>query len=324
MSSASSNEIKNWVPWKLLNHSAEPVCSWLYTGNKNFTEPFFDDTISICRSLDENCKPFKPVASLQMMAEWADDIDTVNPTAIIFHVSRCGSTLLSQLLALNEASIVLSEVPFFDDLLRLPFKNKSFDNNTSTGFLKAAIKLYGRKKTGIEKNLFIKTDSWHIHFYDSLRPLYPSVPFIFLFRNPWEVVLSQQRQRGMHAVPGIIEPGVFGFSKVQINEPDFNQYMTNVLAGYFNKMIAITKSDPLVLPVNYDEGMSAIFKKIYALPDVSITNSTEKLLNERTRFHAKHPQQLFQEKNKEEAIPQYLLPVLELYVQLNEISLAKA
>ncbi len=322
MNSPFCEVIKNLVPWKLLSHSSEPLCQWLYTGAKSFTEPFFDDTISICRRLDQNCKAFKSVSSLAMMGEWADGVEPVIPAAIIFHVSRCGSTLLSQLLALDESNIVLSEVPFFDELLRLPFKNNRFSSGTTTELLKAAIKFYSQSKTGKEEHLFIKADSWHIHFYPLLRALYPSVPFIFLYRNPWDVVLSQQRQRGMHAVPGLIEPAVFGFSNAQIIEPDFNRYMTKVLEGYFYEMIDITKSDKLVFPVNYETGINTVFKKIYGLLNKEIRPKVDDMLTERSRFHAKHPQQIFQEANKEANAPSYLAPVLDLYHQLDKIRLA--
>jgi len=322
MNDPSSDAIKNLVPWKLLSPPSEPICQWLYTGKKSFTEPFFDDTISVCRRLDENCKPFKSVSSLAMMQEWANELEPVIPAAIIFHVSRCGSTLLSQQLALDESNIVLSEVPFFDELLRLPFKNQHFSKRSAKAFLKAAVNLYGLPKTGREKNVFIKADSWHIHFYASLRSLYPTVPFILLYRDPCEVLLSQQRQRGMHSVPGIIERGVFGFSNKQINQPDFDRYMTNVLEGYLNKMIEIAKSDSLVFLVNYASGMSSIFKKIYGLLNLSITPKLDELLNERSRFHAKHPHQIFQEENKKKIAPSYVMPVLELYHQLDKIRLA--
>ena len=322
MNAPSPDAIKNMVPWKLLNQVSEPICQWLYTGGKSFTEPFFDDTISVCRRLDENCKSFKSISDLPIMREWASELKPVIPAAIIFHVSRCGSTLLSQLLALDESNIVLSEVPFFDELLRLPFKNKTFDNSIVSALLKAAVDLYGLPKTGREQQVFIKADSWHIHFYSSLRELYPTVPFIFLYRNPWDVVLSQQRQRGMHSVPGIIEPEIFGFSKEQTNEPDFDRYMTNVLEGYFKQMIEITKSGSLVFPVNYASGMNNIFKEIYGLLDLAITPKVDELLNERSRFHAKHPQQLFQEENKEKIAPSYVLHVLELYHQLEKMRLA--
>jgi len=143
-----------------------------------------------------------------------------------------------------------------------------------------------------------------------------------LYRDPCEVLLSQQRQRGMHSVPGIIERGVFGFSNKQINQPDFDRYMTNVLEGYLNKMIEIAKSDSLVFLVNYASGMSSIFKKIYGLLNLSITPKLDELLNERSRFHAKHPHQIFQEENKKKIAPSYVMPVLELYHQLDKIRLA--
>lgn len=322
MNALSTYAIKSMVPWKLLNQASEPICQWLYTGGKSFTEPFFDDTISVCRRLDENCKSFKSVSDLPIMQEWASELKPVIPSAIIFHVSRCGSTLLSQLLALDESNIILSEVPVFDEILRLPFKNKTFDNSAVSALLKAAVNLYGLPKTGLEKQVFIKADSWHIHFYKSLRDLYPTVPFIFLYRNPWDVVLSQQRQRGMHSVPGIIEPEVFGFSKEQINEPNFDRYMTSVLEGYFNQMIEITKSDSQVFPVNYASGMNNIFKKIYGLLDLVITPKVDDLLDERSRFHAKHPHQLFQEDNKEKIAPSYVMPVMKLYHQLDNMQRA--
>lgn len=323
MKSLVKNEIKNWVPWKLSNSPAGSICKWLYTGNTGFTEPFFDDTISVCRRLSENCCPFSVVSDLEMMAAWGEILEDVVPAAIIFHVSRCGSTLLSQSLTLDETNIVLSEVPFFDELLRLPYKNDSVDCNMVNTFLKSAIHLYSRKRTGKEKHFFIKTDSWHIHFYKQLRELFPSIPFIFLYRNPWQVMLSQQRQRGMHSVPGLIEPEVFGFSGAQTPVADFDHYMARVLSGYLREMIEIVKADPLVLPVNYLEGIGSVLQKIYSKAGLDMSDEMKISFNERSRFHAKNPRQLFEEENKETAVPGYMSPLFQLYENLEELRLPR-
>ena len=315
MSSVLSNELKSWVPWKLSNSQ----CEWLFTGNRKFTEPFFDDTVLVCRNLDENRKHYKVISELEMLPEWADDTNTLIPSVIIFHVSRCGSTLLSQLLALDETHIVLSEVPFFDALLRLPYKEHAIETKIACNYLNAAIKYYGQKKSGNEKYLFIKSDSWHLHFYAQLRALFPSAHFILLYRNPLEVIQSHQKQRGMQSVPGIIEPAVFGFSK-NIDEPNLDIYLANVLTGYFRVMIEITKNDPLALPVNYKEGMNNILKKVTAFTGLPVTKEIEERITDRSRFHAKHPHQLFTEDYKNVAIPGYLLPLLQLYGQLDTIS----
>jgi len=319
MSSPSHDELNNWIPWKL----SGSLCQWIYIGNKKFTEPFFNDTISACRNFEENCKPFKVFSDLKIMEQWSEDVGSLTPTAIIFHVSRCGSTLLSQLLCLDKAHIVLSEVPLFDELLRTPYKKNttiSIDKN----YIKAAINLYCMQRDEKEKRVFIKTDSWHLHFYKELRNLFPSMPFIFLYRNPGEIILSQQKQRGMQSVPGLVEPEVFGFSAEQINNVSLDLYMAKVLESYFKKMIEIKKADRRVLLFNYKEGMNNILKKISVYLGLNITVETEKLLYERSRFHAKHPQQLFEEEQKEVVQPVYLSPAFELYQQLEDVRLCQS
>jgi len=315
---SSPVELANWIPWKLSGTS----CSWLYLDDKKITDPFFDDTISVCKNLSENQAPYKVMSGLDMMAEWAENINAIIPSAIIFHVSRCGSTLLSQLLCLNDKNIVLSEVPFFDEIMR-HYCNDNFDKDLLNKYLIAAIKFHGQKRNGKEKNLFIKTDSWHLHFYKQLRNIFPGAPFIFLYRNPGEVIHSHQKRRGMQSVPGLIEPEIFGFSKEQIKETNLDAYMTNVLESYFIKMIEIAKTDDNVLLCNYKEGMHKIMKKINKIIDLDITEKTEKLLTERTGFHGKYPQQLFTEDYKQASLYDFLMPVLKLYEQLDTIRMNK-
>lgn len=316
MNRSASDELANWIPLRLSGMQ----CEWIYTGDKKFTEPFFSDTISACKSFQENRSSYKVITDLGMMAEWAGTAKAVNPSAFIFHISRCGSTLLSQMLSLDESNIVLSEVPFFDELLQLPYKN-SIDTKIVNEYFNAAIKIYGRKTSREESRLIIKTDSWHLHFYEQLRNLFPGVPFILLFRNPLEVISSHQKQRGMQSVPGIIEPSVFGFSEEQLKETNLDAYVTNVLEGYLKKMIEISKVNNNILLCNYNEGMNNLFKKICGFLNLDINPEIENLMLERTRFHAKHPQQLFTEAQKEFNEPDFMMPVLELYEELENIRL---
>ncbi len=316
MSSISPGMLKNWVPLKM----EESLVEWLYTGDKTFTEPFFNDTILACRNFEENFKPYKVVSIADMMNEWCGEINSLDPSAIIFHVSRCGSTLLSQLLSLDEKHIVLSEVPFFDELLRLPYKKDTIDIKIADNYLRAAIKFYAQKRSGKETHLFIKTDSWHLHFYKRLRNLFPSVPFILLYRNPAEVILSHQKQRGMQSVPGLIEPAIFGFSKRCLEETNLDLYIANVLETYFEKMVEISILDPLILLINYEEGINSMMKKICHCTGIDLTAKTKKQFEERIRFDAKHSQQLFTKDHRNHNLPDFLLPVIELYKNLDEMS----
>ena len=149
MNSAITSALTNWIPYKLSFKEDQPQCEWLYTNGKNFTEPFFDETISKC--LQYNSHGRKSISSIDILPDWSTQVESVLPSAFIFHVSRCGSTLATQLLSLNDNNIVLSEVPFFDALLR----------SGKSNLLKDAIALYTSPKNNRDR-LFIKTDSWHI------------------------------------------------------------------------------------------------------------------------------------------------------------------
>ncbi|AXY76997.1 sulfotransferase family protein [Paraflavitalea soli] len=319
MNDTLSSALHNWIPYKLSLVDNIPHNYWLYTGNHRYTAPFFDETISECLSLPENSRQYRALSSLELLPSWAAEIDAVPPTAFIFHVSRCGSTLLAQLLGLHEQHIVLAETPFLDELLRLPYKNKAADTGLLQEAFPAALRLYGQKRRGDETHLFIKSDSWHLCFYRQLRALYPRVPFILLYRSPDEVILSQRRRRGMQAVQGIIEPEIFGFDKEVIQYDTLDDYMVKVLERYFTIMLEITREDPLSLLLNYKEPIIPTMQKIADFAGVTIGKNELAQMQERSRFHAKYPDQVFKEPASTEALPASLARVTNLYHEVEAL-----
>lgn len=308
--------LQNWIPYRLSVQQNEPYCHWLYTGDKLYNDPFFDDTIARCKSLPQNSQAFRSVSTVDILPQWAAQIEAAPPAAFIFHVSRCGSTLFAQLLGLPEQHIVLAEVPFIDQLLRLPYQHKEVDTGLLSQALPAAIGLYGHKRRGIETHLFIKTDSWHLCFYRQLRQLYPRVPFILLYRTPDEVIQSHRKQRGMQAVQGIIEPAIFGFDAASIQAYALDEYMAKVLEHYFILMQEIVTTDTNTMLVNYQEPVMEVMQRIAAFTGITIPETEALLMEQRSHYHAKHPGQVFKEPKITEALPRYLSPVMELYLQL--------
>jgi hypothetical protein len=180
---------------------------------------------------------------VDVLPEWLHDAGTVPPTVFIFHVSRCGSTLAAQLLSLNEENIVLSEVPFIDEVLRWRNLLPNADEAGTLQLLQASIASYAQKRSGKEKRLIVKADSWHVLFYKQLRKLYPQTPFILLYRKPDEVIKSHQKLRGMQAVQGVIEPQLFGFDAEAINLVGLDEYMALVLEKYYTAFLEISEHD---------------------------------------------------------------------------------
>jgi hypothetical protein len=69
---------------------------WLECGSTHFAEPFFGDTIR--RVMRLNPAAGEQITDLQALLDAAGQYDTVRPSGVIFHVSRCGSTVLTNAL----------------------------------------------------------------------------------------------------------------------------------------------------------------------------------------------------------------------------------
>lgn len=306
--------LRSWLPYKLREQES---AQWLYTGMEPYTEPFFDETIYKCKGLSENNRFKRSMSSCDVLPEWSI-ANALQPAAIIFHVSRCGSTLLSQLLGLDSRHIVLSEVPFFDELLRAGYASGGRD---LSHLLPHALSFYAQKRSGNETRLFIKTDSWHLFFYEQLRTLYPDIPFILLYRRPDEVIFSQEKKKGMHAVPGIIEQEIFSLGTLPA---DFhlnpNAYMAAVLEQYYTKMMLMHQRDSGVHLVNYSQGLAAIAEKVYQLTATPLQDADRQAFRQRCSYDAKEPKKSFQQEQTDDSkIALYMEKAFRLYYELDKL-----
>jgi len=312
--------VAGWIPIKLYPEADDLLCQWLYAGEKDFTEPFFDETISACLSLPENSHLKKSMSSTGILADWVKECTVIEPTAFIFHISRCGSTLIAQMLGIQPSNIVLSEVPFLDDLLRYGKKHNCMQEILPQ--LKAAIGLYGAKRNENHSQLFIKADSWHIHFYKELRALYPTVPFFLMYRKPDEVLHSQQKKRGMQAIPNLLEAAIFGFDPATIGHLQLDVYMARVLESYFEAYKEILQKDEQAFAVNYHDGAMPIIDTIQSVTGLQISEAERQLMHKRAGFHAKFPEQVFSEEKRDVPVPEYLKNSFDLYEAIERIRLS--
>jgi hypothetical protein len=249
------------------------------------------------------------------MMEWAAAF-TTPPVTFIFHVSRCGSTLLSQLISLNQNYTVLSEVPFFDEILRLSYKIP-VGEELKRKLLQAAIKLIGRNRRGKEEHLFIKTDSWHISFYKTMRQLYPASAFILLYRSPDEVVASHQKLRGMQAVPGLIEPEIFGLSHDDLNELSLDAYTAKVLEKYMLTFEELSH-EPKTLLIDYQPEVMRSITDIGNHLNIKWDEEHIRQMEARIKFHSKYPGQGFVKDAKVLDVPDYLKDAMRVYNRLQQ------
>lgn len=143
---------------------------------------------------------FRHQLPLDSLLEWQARSPGLAPSRFIYHMSRCGSTLVSQMLAALPEHIVLSEPPPIGTILDLNQRGASDEERIS--WMRAWMSAMGQPTNG-EQRLFVKLDSWQTVDLPLLRRAFPDTPWIFLYRNPVEVMVSSMKTTGMQIVPGL-------------------------------------------------------------------------------------------------------------------------
>ncbi|MCD9574268.1 sulfotransferase family protein [Flavobacterium soyae] len=281
--------LSNWIPYKLIEKNNEIYFEWIYLGDLKYSDPFFDETISKCRSHAHNSHLFKVVSTVENLVEWSEELASVDLKSLVFHVSRCGSTMLSQSLAASTENIMVSEAPIVDEILR----SNLFGLDKKTALLKAVIKLLGQKRFPEQKNLILKLDAWHIFDAGYLRSVFPEIPFALLYRNPTEVLKSHQKKMGMHMVPNLLPPSVFGITAQEINQISFQQYGALVLEKYFEGFLSFYETDQNVTALYYNDGMKQVVEKFISFINVSYAYAELDKMFERLNAHSKNENEVF-------------------------------
>ena len=249
----ASGKFQNWSPFRVYPHERQLFVDWCYMGAERFTEPFFDSTIGQRLKQPFNLL-FRHQTPLEFLGEFYEQSPGLAPDGFIFHMSRCGSTLVSQMLAALARNLVISEPPPLDSILRSTTKNPSITDEQRIKWLKWMVSAFGQRRNG-EKNYFIKFDAWNTLDLDLITRAFPEVPWVFLYRNPVEVIVSQMRQRGAYMVPGAIEQILPGLHLTEVLQMPPEEYCARVLAKICESAI------------NHAENRRALFVNYNQLPE---------------------------------------------------------
>jgi len=124
-----------------------------------------------------------------------DNLPTIlDLKGVVFHESRCGSTLAANsMMALNPSKHrVYSESS--PPVIALRACGEDYSNCSvegSANLLKDVIYLMGRSNDPNEENLYFKFQSATTRTMGTFRAAFPTTPWIFLYREPIEVIMSQ-------------------------------------------------------------------------------------------------------------------------------------
>lgn len=275
-----------WLPVQTRWRGQKLDVDWAYLGSRRLCKPFFEESVGSGLS-----KPFNRLfgcsTPIEALSGWLRDHPGLQPDGFIFHMSRCGSTLVSQMLAAVPRNIVISEAGPIDAVVRARRNRPDLCDAQHAAWLRWIIGALGQARSRQERHLFVKLDSWHTLALPLFRRAFPNVPWIFLYRDPVEVLVSQLKRRGMHMVPGLIDD-VFGFDASQASLPP-ELYCAQVLERICDGMLQEYAPGRALL-VEYRQLPAALWTDVLPHFGVPCTEHDRAAMAAAARYDAKQPE----------------------------------
>lgn len=327
-----TKQLENYYPVAICK--IDRTIIWRELSNIQFTSSFFSDTLNM-QAIEERKVCVTPLSILHDLfpehqnqdkyeVEDGDANQTqthfLEPSGFIFHVSRCGSTLLTQMLASLDSCIVMSEPPIMDAAFRFLHANQDFTDKDI--LIKQLIYALARQRSPKEKHFFIKFDSWHVAWISLIRKIYPQTPIVFLYREPAEVLASHQKQRGPQMIPHYINLSALQPDVNNIPAYDFDAYCLRMQLSFYQTILEQLPQTTLTL-VNYTQLPDIVWDKLLGLFSMQLSEVEMQKVIARTSFHSKNQHQSFTKNPAIKSIhPQYK-ETQKSYQELEKIRLFK-
>lgn len=284
-------DLAGWLPIHVYWRQAQPWVDWCCLGERRLLEPFFEQTIEAALRQPFNVL-FRHQTPLDHLVERRARFPGVPPSGFVFHMSRCGSTLIAQMLAALPNTVVVSEAPPIDTILRAAAHDPAISDARRIAWLQGMVSALGQPRNGQEQHYIIKFDSWSVVDLPLIRRAFPSVPWIFVYRDPIEVMVSHMHMRGSQMIPGTLDPRQFGVEPAALYGMSLDEYCTRVLAWICAAALEAYQPATARL-VEYRQLPELVWTDLLAWFGIDATPAAQKQMRAVTAQHAKQRQAPF-------------------------------
>ncbi|MEP7031353.1 MAG: hypothetical protein ABI830_10510 [Pseudolabrys sp.] len=144
-----------WTPIALNADEGAPKIFWGDFTGIRFTEPFFDNTVDRWAAID-GASGRCVQTGLDVLRE-LDSSPSLDPAGFVFHMSRCGSTLVTGLLKEVPGTVVVSEPEVVNQLLLA--HPRALSDELCVELLRLIVRALGRRRLGDERHYVFKVSS---------------------------------------------------------------------------------------------------------------------------------------------------------------------
>jgi len=273
-----------WLPVEYKKQTQEIL--WLPALNRPVQSYFADYATETRANLLASL--IRPKTSLTALLNQEDALIAVEPSGFIFHLSRCGSTLVSRSLVVSESCRVIAESEVFTSVLQDQKLNEPQRNRA----LKLMVSLQGRLR-GKEQHLVVKWNAWDLCFVQQIKQLYPNTPFVFLTRQPLDILASHQKSAGWHMVPLPQQRRLFDWPVADCEDGALLHYQQRVLQQLILWMLHYCELKQ-VLMLDYQTLPQAVEERILPFFKLSFSTGELQIMRQNQQQYSKNPQLLFQ------------------------------
>ncbi|MGO9651429.1 hypothetical protein [Mycobacterium sp.] len=277
-------DLARWTPIRFDFSGPVPVVDWADLTAERFVDPFFDETVARWVS-GPDARPLVRTGLEALVA--LDSEPSLEPAGMIFHLSRCGSTLVSRLLCAVPGAVVLAEPAPLNALLRLD--PDRVDEATLVRLVRLLVRALGRCRHGDERQLVLKCTSWNIRRRAVLAAAFPETPWIWVQRDPVRVLASLLAEPpgwlGFQARPGRAAQ-LFGLDPATLPAMSRVEFAARVLGALLGAAAADTGRRLLI---DYTDLPGAVWQRVAPHFGLDADAAAIDRMIEESRFYSKHP-----------------------------------